>query len=158
MCRINELGWIKKQFIEHNPDNLKESYIFTVDGKLLEYNGFQPLGLFDVETDALLRESREDVDKCPPVACCSCGCIECDSVRTFVEFKDNFVAWTIFEANICSDIESVMKENMGKYIFSKEQYLQAINSLTEAVEKDELISKQKKLEGKMKSKTTIKTV
>ena len=141
---INKLGWIKKQFIEHNSDELKVGYVFTVDGKLLEYNGFQPLGLFDVETDALLRESREDVDKCPPVACCSCGCIECDSVRTFVEFKDNFVAWTIFEANICSDIESVMKENMGKYIFSKEQYLQAINSLTETVEKDELISKQKK--------------
>lgn len=141
--QINELGWIKKQFIEHNPDELKEGYVFTVDGELLEYNSFQPLCWYDVETDALLRESCEAVDKCPPVACCSCGCIECDSVRTFVEFKDNFVVWTIFEANICSDKESVMKENRGKYIFSKEKYFQVINLLRTIIEKEELEWKKK---------------
>ena len=37
-----------------------------------------------------------------------------------------------------------MVSNLGKYTFLKEQYCQVINSLIEAVEKDELISKQKK--------------
>lgn len=140
---INKLGWIKKQFLGHNPDELKEGYVFTVDGELLEYNNFQPLGWYDVETDALLRESYEDVDECPPVACCTCGCIYCDSIRTFVEFKDNLVEWTIFEANICSDKESVMKSNMGKYSFEKEQYFQVINSLNAVIEKDEFEWKKK---------------
>ena len=40
---INKLGWIKKQFIEHNPDEIKEGYVFTIDGESLEYNSFQPL-------------------------------------------------------------------------------------------------------------------
>ena len=51
---INKLGWIKKQFIEHNPDEIKEGYVFTIDGELLEYNSFQPLGWYDVEIDSLL--------------------------------------------------------------------------------------------------------
>ncbi len=140
---INKLGWIKKQFIEHNSDELKEGYVFTVDGELLEYNSFQPLGWYDVEIDSLLRESSEDVDNCPPIACCTCGCIECDSIRTFIEFKDHFVVWTIFEVNICGDKESVMKSNMGKYSFEKEQYFQVINSLKEIIEKDELEWKSK---------------
>ena len=139
----NKLGWIKKQFIEHNSDELKVGYVFTVDGELLEYNSFQPLGWYDVEIDSLLQESSEDVDKCPPIACCTCGCIECDSIRTFIEFKDHFVVWTIFEVNICSDKESVMKSNMGKYCFEKEQYFQVINSLKEIIEKDELEWKSK---------------
>ena len=125
--KINELGWIKKLFIEHNPDELREGYVFTIDGEALEPRSFQPLCWYDVDIEALLKNSDDDVYECPSVACCTCGYVDCDSVRTFVEFKDNFVAWTIFEANICSDIESVMKENMGKYFFQRSSiYKQSI--------------------------------
>lgn len=95
----------------------------------------------------------------PPVACCTCGDVGCDSVRAFVEIKDDYVTWTLFILHECREIESAKQAQVGTYTFAKKQYLQVINSLKGAVEKDDLISQQKKeLEGKMKSKTTIKTV
>ena len=57
--KINELGWIKKQFIEHNPDELKEGYVFTVDAEQLVFRNFQPLGWYDVEIDAFLKVLSE---------------------------------------------------------------------------------------------------
>lgn len=64
--QINELGWIKKQFIEHNPDELKEGYVFSIDGEPLEFRNYQPLGWYDIEFDALLKNSDDDVYECPP--------------------------------------------------------------------------------------------
>ena len=131
---INELEWKKIQFLEHNPDELQEGYVFTIDGKNLEFNSFQPLGNYDINFEALTIESV-DLDSCPPIACCTCGCIDCDSVRAFVEFAGDTVLWTAFHINRCDSKETVMKNNLGKYTFSKEQYFQAINSLRDGIKK-----------------------
>ena len=129
----NKLGWIKKQFIEHNPDEIKEGYVFTIDDKPLEFSNFQPLEDFDVNCFALLHTTH-DYEEFPPVACCTCGCIDCDSVRVFVEFIDNKVLWTLCHSR-CETKESAMTSNLGKYTFLKEQYCQVINSLSDEIEK-----------------------
>lgn len=142
--QMNELGWIKKQFIEHNPEELREGYVFTIDGEPLEPRNFQPLGWYDIEFDALLKNSDDDIYECPSIACCTCGYVDCDSVRAIVEFKGDEVIWTLFILHEYRVLKSAKESQVGKYIFSKEQYLQAINSLKEAVEKDELIKRQGK--------------
>ena len=142
--KINELGWIKKLFIEHNPDELREGYVFTIDCEPLEPRSFQPLCWYDVDIEALLKNSDDDVYECPSVAYCTCGYVDCDSVRAIVEFKDEEVIWTLFILHEYRVLKSAKESQTGKYIFSKEQYFQAINSLKEAVERDDLISQQKK--------------
>lgn len=127
----NELNWKKVEFVEHNPDEKKQGYVFTVDGKVLEYDGFEPLCDYDIDCAAFLEESDE-IDSCPPVACCACGCVECDSIRTFIEFFDDKILWTVFEANICGSKESVMSNHLGKYSFSKEQYFKSIDNLAKS--------------------------
>ncbi len=138
MCKINELGWIKKQFIEHNPDELKEGYVFTIDGEPLEFRDFQPLGWYDIEFDALLKNSEDDVYECPPVACCTCGDVGCDSVRAFIEFKDDYVIWILFILHECREIESVKQSQVGTYTFAKKQYCQVLNLLKTIIDKEEL--------------------
>jgi len=124
---INELGWKKIKFLGHNPDEMLEGYVFTVDGKNLEFDSFQPLGWYDIDFYGL-EHKTETENECPPIACCSCGCIYCDSVRTLVEFGTDTVSWSVFHYNI--------DDGWGKYTFVKEQYLQAIKSLTKAIEEE----------------------
>lgn len=123
---ISKLGWKKIKFLGHNPDEMLEGYVFTVDGKNLEFDSFQPLGWYDIDFEALLNSVT--FDECPPVACCSCGDIGCDSVRTLVEFGTDTVSWSVFHYNI--------DDGWGKYTFAKEQYFQAIKSLADAVEEE----------------------
>lgn len=126
---INELGWKKNKFLGHNPDEMLEGYVFTVDGKNLEFDSFQPLGWYDIDFYGLEHKTEtENENECPPVACCSCGCIYCDSVRTLVEFGTDTVSWSVFHYSI--------DDGWGKYTFAKEQYLQAIKSLAKAIEEE----------------------
>ena len=124
---ISKLGWKKIKFLGHNPDEMLEGYVFTVDGKNLEFDSFQPLGWYDIDFYGL-EHKTENENECPPVACCSCGCIYCDSIRTLVEFGTDTVSWSVFHYNI--------DDGWGKYTFAKEQYLQAIKSLEKAVEEE----------------------
>lgn len=124
---ISELGWKKIKFLGHNPDEMLEGYVFTVDGKNLEFDSFQPLGWYDIDFYGL-EHKTETENECPPVACCSCGCIYCDSVRTLVEFGTDTVSWSVFHYSI--------DDGWGKYTFAKEQYLQAIKSLAKAIEEE----------------------
>ena len=123
---INELGWKKIRFLGHNPAEMLEGYVFTVDGKNLEFDSFQPLGWYDIDFEALLNSVT--FDECPPVAWCSCGCIYCDSVRALVEFATDTVSWSVFHYSI--------DDGWGTYTFAKEQYLQAIKSLAKVVEEE----------------------
>lgn len=141
--QINVLGWIKKQFI-HYPNERREGYVFTVDNKPLEFRSFEPICWYDVDIDALLKNSCDDVYEYPSVACCTCGCVDCDSVRAFVEFKNDYVIWTLFILHECKEEESIKESQIEKYTFAKEQYLQIINSLKDSVEKDKLERHQKK--------------
>ena len=134
---ISKLGWKKIKFLGHNPDEMLEGYVFTVDGKNLEFDSFQPLGWYDIDFYGL-EHKTETENECPPVACCSCGCIYCDSVRALVEpgLKPRTMSWTIFHFNTCGDADTARKNNLGKYTFSDKQYLQAIKSLEKAVEEE----------------------
>jgi len=132
---INKLGWKKIKFLEHTPDEITEGYVFTIDGKLLEFRNYQPLEDFDVDCYALLHTTHA-FEEFPPVACCTCGCIYCDSVRVFVEFIDEKVFWTLCHSR-CETKESAMASNLGKYTFLKEQYCKVIYSLKDEIENNE---------------------
>ena len=141
--QINELSWIKWQFI-HYPNEQREGYVFTVDNKPLEFRSFEPICWYDVDIDSLLKNSGNDVYEYPSVACCICGYVDCDSVRAFVEFKDDYVIWILFILHECKEKESIKDSQIEKYTFPKEQYCQVINTLKNSVEKDKLERHQKK--------------
>ena len=141
--QINELSWIKRQFI-HYPNEQREGYVFTVDNKPLEFRSFEPICWYDVDIDAFLKNSGDEVYEYPSVACCICGYVDCDSVRAFVEFKDDYVIWTLFILHECKEKESIKDSQIEKYTFPKEQYCQVINTLKNSVEKDKLKRHQKK--------------
>ena len=45
--QINELSWIKRQFI-HYPNEQREGYVFTVDNKPLEFRSFEPICWYEI--------------------------------------------------------------------------------------------------------------
>lgn len=132
-----KLGWKKVAFSTLQFKEHKEGYVFTVDGNSLEYKAYDPVCWYDVEIKALLNNSNDDVYECPSIACCTCGYVDCDSIRAVVKFKDDYVIWTLFKLHECEDIETVMHSYIGRYTFEKEQYYQTIKSLCRDVEKEQ---------------------
>ncbi len=123
---MNILGWKTEEFELEYVTGKIVGYVFTIDGKMLEFDDFLPL----------IREYIEEVDylsdtksprKAPYVACCSCGIVECNAVYTIVKFDGEMVSWTVFRFYFGTiKIE-------GEYRFDKTQYYQAVHSLLEHI-------------------------
>ena len=123
---MNILGWIFDEFkVEDKPEK-QWGYLFTVDGKRLEFEDFIPMDGYDIlEMDFL-----SDTQTCwiaPCLACCFCGFIDCNPVQTLVKFDGNIVFWTVFT------LDNGMPKTLGAYCFDKEQYCQTINSLLNVI-------------------------
>ena len=123
---MNILGWIFDEYkVEDKPEK-QWGYLFTIDGKLLEFKSFIPLAGYDIEEVDYLSDTQT-LEDAPYLACCTCGWGECDSVRVSVKFYGDTVFWIAFK--FFEDAPTIL----GSYCFDKEQYCQTINSLLEVI-------------------------
>lgn len=107
---IYDAGWEKEDFT---------AFYYCIDGKKIydESNSFRPVSKFEVLTNWKYPEKPMVI-----LNRCSCGYWECDSWKSFVSEKGDFVEWEIFGIGL------VRK----KYIFDKTEYMKAMSEIRQA--------------------------
>ena len=127
---MNVLGWKTEEY-EDGYVSIQEfvGYVFTIDGRALEFTNFNPLSRYDIEEADYLSDTQS-VEDAPYLACCTCGYVDCDAVHAIVKFEGEKVLWTVFRHNCFEGDTPTMEES---YCFDKTQYCQAIQSLLEHI-------------------------
>ncbi len=125
---MNVLGWKTEEYELGYVAEKLTGYVFTIDGKPLEFNDFIPLDGHDIEEAGYLSDTQS-VESAPYLACCTCGIIECDAVQAIVKFEGDSVAWSAFRYYYGKPT------TLGEYRFGRAQYCETIRSLLEHVKK-----------------------
>lgn len=132
--------------MERFPVKQSEGYIFKIDGEpVTTYEGWmQPVYSGDIYYSKFLQNSETyDEEFDPVLACCTCGCSECDSIRTYVTVKEDTVNWQIFNANgSFNRAENLEERYLGEYNFDRSQYETTIKELMRQAEKGFLTKKE----------------
>jgi len=145
MDKLNTLLWEKVKFMETLPAEKNEGYIFKIDGTpVADYSGMnymgwmQPVYPGDIRYSKFLESSEKyDEEYDPVLACCTCGCSECDSIRAYVTINETTVNWKIFNANVSFERNENMEERfLGEYNFDCQQYENVICKLMKEVGKN----------------------
>ena len=131
---MNILGWKTEEYELGYRSEKDVGYVFTIDGKSLEFPSYIPLSGYDIE-EADYLSNTQSVEDAPYLACCTCGYVECDAVHAIVKFEGEKVLWTVFKHNYLEGDTPKMEES---YCFDKNQYSQAIHSLLEHVKTQSL--------------------
>ena len=123
---MNILGWIFDEYQVEDKSEKQWGYLFTVDGRRLEFEDFIPMNGYDIlEMDFL-----SDTETCwlaPCLACCFCGFINCNPVQTLVKIDGDLVFWTVFT------LYNGKPKTFGGYCFDRADYCKTINSLLEHI-------------------------
>lgn len=140
MDKLNILTWEKINFKETWPERESEGYIFKIDGTpVTNYiDWMQPVYVGDIYYSKFLESSKNfDEEYDPVLACCTCGCSECDSIRAYVTIKNDTVNWLIFNANGSFSREENLEERPYEdYEFDRIQYEATIKELMLQAEKE----------------------
>ncbi|MBQ0004211.1 MAG: hypothetical protein KBT21_11820 [Treponema sp.] len=107
-----------------------ECFFYLVDGKKLEYQGYNPLSYWEVIEDSL-QDDHFDNKEMVLISCCTCGYWECDCVVAVVTEKPSSVMWQIHK-RWHDEILATYEFDKGNYISVMEQMKKAADERVES--------------------------
>lgn len=100
-----------------------EGFFYTVDGKKLEYQNYNPAEYYEILESGNEDDPFED-KQMVILNCCTCGMWECDCMAAAVTEKPSTILWQIHKLRDEKIIET--------YEFDKSEYLLAMQQIKRA--------------------------